>query len=136
MMLVEISLVLRVILGFFFTLTGLLKVPDLNGFYVILVSYNLFPSWFARLSAYTLPLAEIFAGIWLMTGRYQVYSSLLVLLLLFSSTVVIVVALLKKQKIQNCGCFGTAFKNPVSWWKFLENMVWIVVAVSVLLSAL
>ena len=131
-MLEYFAIVFRVILGWLFVLTGLLKLPDLKGFYVILLSYNLLPTWFARISAYTLPLAEIFAGVWLMTGLSKFYAASFVLLLLLSSTFVILAALIRKQRVENCGCYGTLFAHPVTWGKLMENLGWIVVAVIVL----
>lgn len=124
-MLQQIALIFRVVLGLLFAVTGLLKLPDLKGFYVVLVSYNLFPSWFARVNAYVLPVVEVLAGVWLLTGFYLRYSTLFSVLLLFSSTLIVLIVLLKGRKVENCGCYGTMFKTPISWKKFAENVLWL-----------
>jgi putative oxidoreductase len=111
-----------------FLITGLLKIPDLKGFYFVLLSYGLFPKWFARINAYSLPAIEILTGVWLLTGIKVKPAAALALTLLATSTLIILTTLIKKRKIENCGCYGTTFKTPVTWLKLLENCIWITLA--------
>lgn len=131
-----LAIVFRILLGILFTTTGMLKLPDLHGFYIILLTYNMFPKWLARISAIVLPFAELILGFLLLTGIMPLPVISVTLLFLIQSTLIVCIALIKKQNIENCGCYGTMFVSPVTWKKLVENIVWIVLAVTVLYTAL
>ncbi len=131
-MLQAIAVFSRIVLGLLFVVTGVLKLPDIKGFYAVLLSYNMFPKWFARLGSYGLPFTELVVGAWLLAGYYAFYAASATLLLLFASNVVVLAALLKRKKIDNCGCYGIALKVPVTWKKFAENLVWMVLAAMIM----
>jgi len=128
-------LVVRVIIGLLFLIGGLLKVPRLKKFFVTVVQYGILKGTLARVFAYTLPFAEVIVGILLLTGFYLPLFSVLALLMLLVSTFGVVYALLRKNKMDDCGCYGGVVKVPVGWKKVVENLVFIILNVFLVVGA-
>lgn len=118
--------VARVVIGYLFLMTGLLKIPVLKHFFITVVQYGILKGRLARVFAYTLPFAEFGVGFWLLGGWYLQYSSVLALLLISSSTLGVAFALYQKKKMDDCGCYGGVMKIPLTWKKLVENCVWLV----------
>jgi len=135
-MLFHLSVLFRTVLGLLLVITGILKIPDRKGFFVILVEYDLFPVWFARLSSVLLPWGELVIGTWLLLRVSPLYSVALALLYLTSTSLITLFALLKGKRISNCGCYGTAIKSPLTWLKFCENVIWVLMALVVMYASL
>jgi len=116
---------LRLVLGLLLIITALLKIPNLRGFSVIVASYGVLPKPLVKPLAYLQPLVELVAGSWILLGRQLFWGALLGCVLMLAATFFVGVALVQKKKVQNCGCYGVAFKIPLSWKKFVENVVWV-----------
>ncbi|MBI4146407.1 DoxX family membrane protein [Candidatus Woesearchaeota archaeon] len=115
---------LRIVLGLLLVITGALKIPNLKGFSVIVASYGLLPRKLVKPLAYVQPFAEFVVGVWVLSGQYLFFASIAGLLLMLAADIFVLSALLKRKKLDNCGCYGIAFKIPLSWKKFIENLVW------------
>ncbi len=124
-----IVLTFRIVLALLFIITGILKAKNLKKFFIIVVSFDLLKGKLAKLFAYTLPFAEIVVGLAVLIGIYPALSSGLLLTMIVVSTLGVVIALIKRQKIDDCGCYGGALKIPVTWKKVAENSVWILMSV-------
>lgn len=127
---------LRVVLGCLLIITASLKFPNLRGFSVIVASYGLLPRKLVRPLAYTQPFIEFVVGWWVLSGEFLVYSSIAGLALMVTANVFVLFALVKRKRMENCGCYGVDIKVPLSWKKFAENCVWILLFVALLLAAL
>ena len=126
----------RFVLATLMVVSGFLKLEDLRGFADIVQRYNVMPRRLARFSAYIHPFAELVIGGVLFSGSQVVLGATLSLLNLGGATFFLVYALARKIKLDNCGCYGTAVKVPVSWRKVLENVFWLVLSLYLLAGAL
>ncbi len=117
---------LRIILGILFIGTAALKLPNLKGFAVIVASYNILPRWMVKPAAYSLPFVEFMVGWWILSGKLLLYSASAGLALMIIADIFVLKGLLSKKKMENCGCYGTSIKVPLSWKKMSENLVWTV----------
>jgi hypothetical protein len=128
--------VLRLALAALLLFSGIMKLFDLKGFYVTVVKFGILPRKLAKPFAYSLPFFEIIVGAMLLLAILLPFAALAAALLMVVSEIGIAGALLKQKKIDNCGCFGAAFKVPVTWRKFAENIGWLVAAVAVFWATL
>lgn len=119
----------RAALGLLLVISGSLKLPDIKGFSRTVMAYGILPRALAKFTGRIIPFVEIILGGMLLLGLQLLLASILTLLYLAGITCVLVVALVQKKRMENCGCFGTAFKVPLTWKKVLENLVWIALAV-------
>ncbi|PIN74795.1 hypothetical protein COV18_06275 [Candidatus Woesearchaeota archaeon CG10_big_fil_rev_8_21_14_0_10_37_12] len=120
---------LRIILGLLFIGSSVLKLPDLNGFSAAVASFNLFPRWAVKPIAYTIPFVEFIVGWWVLSGKSLLYAAYTGLVIMLVTTLVIFIALLLKRKVKNCGCYGTVIVVPLTWNKFVENIIWTILFV-------
>ena len=142
----DLTTIISIILGLLFLISGILKIPNLKGFYIIVVSYGLIKGRLAKLFAYTLPFLEVIIGALFIFSSlvlkdnikefgYLIYfAPIIAALMLLSNTLAIIIALYKNKKMANCGCYGTAIKVPLSWKKVLENIIWIILVLYVIFS--
>ncbi|RJQ21391.1 DoxX family membrane protein [Candidatus Woesearchaeota archaeon] len=115
---------LRIVLGLLLIVTGILKIPNLRGFSVIVASYGLLPRVLVRPLAYAQPFVEFVIGAWVLSGKQLFWGALAGLGLMLIANVFVLYALVQKKKMDNCGCYGVAVRVPLTWKKFGENVVW------------
>lgn len=125
MNLIYIIPALRIVLGLLLIVTGLLKLPNLRAFSVIVASYGILPRKLVKPLAYMQPFIEVIIGSWVLSGEYLFEAGLAGMALMAVATLFVLSALLKKKKMDNCGCYGIAVKIPLTWRKFGENVVWV-----------
>lgn len=128
--------VLRLALAALFLFSGIMKLFDLKGFSVTVVKFGMLPRKLVKPFAYGLPFVEIVIGALLLLTIQLQLAALAAAVLMVISEIGIAGALIKQKKIDNCGCFGAAFKVPVSWRKFAENIGWLVAALAVFWATL
>jgi len=127
---------LRIILGILFIITSALKFPDMKGFARIVASFGIIPRALVKPAAYSLPVIEFTVGWWVLSGKYLVYASIAGIVLMAIADFFVFIALLKKKKMDNCGCYGTSIKVPLTGKKLAENLMWTGLFVMLLLGAL
>lgn len=115
---------LRLILGGFFVITAGLKFSDLKGFSKLVSHYELLPKQLIKPLAYAHPFIAFTIGTLILLGEYIFYASLAGAAMTFIGAIFIVKALSNKNKMKNCGCYGTAFIIPLTWKKAIENIIW------------
>ena len=130
------ALVIRIILGLLFLASGILKLPDLKGFFVIFVKFGIIKGKIAKFAAYSFPFIEIIVGAALLVNFYITISALVALLMLAVSTLGVIYALYSKKKIDNCGCYGTSFKVPIDKKKIIENSLFLVLNIYLLINVI
>ena len=130
----EIVFIIAKILGVLFVFSGLVKMPDLKGFSKIVIAYNMLPLKLSRLMGYVLPFVEIITGGILLNGGYVFYGAVAGLLQLIVVTFALMKIYKRKKKMDNCGCFGTSIKVPVSKRKLAENVFWILLVAYVVVQ--
>ena len=115
---------LRIILGLLYIITSAIKFPNLKGFSIIVATYGIIPRKLVKPAAYAQPVIEFIVGAWILSGKNLFYAAIAGLLLMIVANVFVLFALIKKKKMENCGCYGVNIKIPLSWKKFIENLVW------------
>jgi hypothetical protein len=118
-----VDTIIRIALGFLFIISGALKLPDLKGFFITVVKYNILKGKLAKISAYSLPFIEILVGLAMIFKIYLLYSYSLALVLVIVSTGGVIYAYIKNNRLDNCGCYGTKIKIPIGPKKIIENLV-------------
>jgi uncharacterized membrane protein YphA (DoxX/SURF4 family) len=129
----NVMLVVRIVLGLVLTFSGFTKVIKLKNFFITVVKYNLIKGRLAKLVAYTLPFLELFTGIVLLTGFYLKIVTIIALIIFALSTFAVSYALFRKNKMDDCGCYGGTVKVPVGWKKLVENIILILVTIYLLI---
>ena len=129
-----VLLVIRFLLAAILIFSGLLKLPDLKGFFVIVVQYNLVKGRLAKFLAYSLPFVEIIVGILLILKLFLSIVSFIALLLIVTATAGVVYAYLKNNRLDNCGCYGTKINVPINTKKIIQNIILIAISLYLFLS--
>lgn len=114
------SISLRVLLGFWFTYSGGIKlfVSGLDQFTRDLANYRLLMPPYDAIGAYTVPWLEVVVGVCLMLGVWTRASLALLGLLVLSFAGFIAWAWAHQLDI-SCGCLGSS--APIHyWWKAVE----------------
>ncbi len=101
-------IILRVILGTIFIVSGMMKVLDARSFMETLPLYNL-PPWFIPLGALVPPL-EAAIGVALIAGTALRVTALATLGLLTGFCVLLIVGIVGGE-LNDCGCFGPALEQ-------------------------
>jgi len=131
----EFVFIIAKILGVLFVFSGIIKMSDLKGFSKIVIAYNMLPLELSRLMGYVLPFVEIITGGILLNGGYVFYGAVVGLLQLIVVTFALMKVYKRKKKMDNCGCFGTSIKVPVTKRKLAENVFWIILLVYVVVQS-
>jgi len=126
---------LRIMLGILFIITGAIKFPNLKGFSVIVASYGLLPRQVVKPAAYAQPVFEFIIGWWILSGKQLFYASIAGLLMMIVADIFIIKGLMQKKKMENCGCYGVAIKVPLTWKKLVENIVWTILFIVLIIAA-
>ncbi|UCH61619.1 MAG: DoxX family membrane protein [Fidelibacterota bacterium] len=117
-------IILRVVLGTVFIISGMMKVLDARSFVETLPLYNL-PSWFTPLGVLAPPV-EVAIGAALIAGTALKATALATLGLLAGFSVLLIVGIAGGQ-LSECGCFGPALEqSPQS--ALLRNVLLMLIA--------
>ena len=112
----------RVIVGFVFIYTGILKISDPAGFSDAINNYDLLPLSFVNFFAITLPWIEVVTGLFLFFGISVKENSLIISVMIIVFILAIVISLGRGLNI-DCGCFGTSSGTKVGIIKLVENII-------------
>lgn len=103
-------LIARQILGGTFIYASLDKIAFPREFAKIVINYHILPEKLAALFAFFLPWAELFLGIFLISGLFVPESAFVLSSLLLSFMIAIVIKTIDGT-IENCGCFSSSRSN-------------------------
>ena len=99
------------------------KALDLTGFIEVLKTYQAFPPVLLSPLAVAVTLGEFALGVWILLGLRLRTSALLGALLNFVYAVWMTITLLRGLKLDNCGCFGVFFPQPLTWFSPFQDLV-------------
>lgn len=102
------------------------QLSDVGGFARILDGYRMFPGRMPTVAAWAFIAAEVMAGAALVRGRRG--GAALSVGLALAWTVLGAQAFARGLTIDNCGCFGVHFGQPLRWWVLVEDAEFIAVA--------
>ena len=99
---------LRIALGFFFLIVGLIKLRDLDAFTEDIFNYQILFPPYDGYAAYFVAWLEVLAGLAVIIGRWALRGSLLLIAgMLLTFITALSIAAAKGLNI-NCGCFGSS----------------------------
>ncbi len=113
--------VVRMGLGVMFVWSGIEKLIHFEAFEQAALNYNLLPPIVTKVYAVMLPWVEILAGGYLIVGFLTRFAAGLVVAMMLSFLVAIGVVLVRGDAI-DCGCMIGGQSEPVTWWKFAEDV--------------
>lgn len=114
------GLCIRLYAGYVFIEAALPKIIEPLAFATSIGHYGILPMWAVNASALVLPWLELLTGVALLAGLRTRVAALFAagMMLLFAGAVAWAVM----QGLQiDCGCFGTANAETVSWFKVGKN---------------
>lgn len=123
------------VLGAIFIASAAMKFADLNEFRGALESYRIAPAFFEPILTFAIPLLELFAAIGLMFADWRADSAIALLILLAIFSGAIAINLLRGRVYIDCGCFGPALRQKISWWLVARNAALAALAVIAALPA-
>lgn len=104
-----------------FVASGALKFYDLEAFRGAVTNYRLIPEWLATPFAWTAPVVESAAALGLLLSPIRASAALVLIVLLGVFTGAIAINLARGRTDIDCGCFGPALRQRLSWWLLLRN---------------
>lgn len=110
----SILVIVRVVLGVFFIVSGFEKlIGPYQNFLYIVQSYEIFGTFLENIAARLVPWIELFFGIFLVVGLWVkwILRGLLILIALFIG--IVAQALIRNLPIIECGCFGSLISLPL-----------------------
>ena len=114
---------LQLFVGGILLASALGKSLDLPGFIEVLKTYQSFPDWSLWPIAFTITGIEWVLGARLLSGWRLATGALTALVLNAGYTIWMTISLLRGLELQNCGCFGRFFPQPLRWYSPLEDLV-------------
>lgn len=126
---------ISIALALVFGASAALKLADFEEFHAAVANYRIVPERFAGAFAVLVPVAEAAgaAGILIPPAHRAAAAILLILLIVF--TAAIVINLMRGRLNVDCGCFGPALRQPLSWWLPARNVLLMALAAIAILPA-
>lgn len=125
--LVSIRLFVRLLLGCILLSVGVSKLVHPRQFQQGIQDYHLVPPLLEKklavsaLLAMCFPIAELLAGIALVTGFWLTPATILALTLFAIFSVAIIINLARDRHDLSCHCGGATGNHPISWWLVGRN---------------
>ncbi len=107
-------------MGIFLVTFGLFKIIDLRGFKEGFSTYDIIAKNFNGYG-YIFPFLETGLGVAYLAGYMYFWQNIIVVLLSLLGCISAYIVIQKKDDIE-CVCLGTAFKLPMTWVTFTENL--------------
>jgi putative oxidoreductase len=117
-----LSLGIRLFVGGYFVYAGIPKIIEPLAFATSIGNYGLLPNAMINAIALVLPWLELLCAIGLMIGWRIKLNAALCAAMLAVFTTAVAYAVIMGLKI-DCGCFGSAGGDEVSWIKVGKNML-------------
>lgn len=128
------ALVCRFVLATAFVLAGVAKLPRRREFELAVERYRLLPTLWSRRVARVLPVFELLSGFLLGVGLLTVPTAVLLMAALATFTIAVTINLLRGRRI-DCGCFGPAAPERITWWTVVRNLALLGMALVVTLES-
>ena len=119
-----ISIALAVVFG----ASAAIKFADFGEFHGAVANYRSVPDGLTAIVAALVPSAEVAGAVGIMMPRSHDAAAALLLILLAVFSAAIVVNLMRGRLHVDCGCFGPALRQPLSWWLPMRNAILMMIA--------
>ncbi|HZO82455.1 MAG TPA: MauE/DoxX family redox-associated membrane protein [Candidatus Binataceae bacterium] len=104
-----------------FAASGALKLYDLAAFRSAASNYRILPQWLEFPFAWAVPLVECTAAFGLLLPACRARAALALVALLGAFTAAVAINLARGRTDIDCGCFGPALRQRLSWWLLARN---------------
>ena len=121
---------MRMFMGGFFVVFGLLKILKLKDFAIAYKEYDIIAQH-SSIYAHTYPFIELGLGILYFTNTLPFFTNTLTIIVMGIGAIGVYIKLRKKEEIP-CACLGTVFKVPMTWVTLTEDLLMVVMAVVML----
>jgi uncharacterized membrane protein len=129
------SWIISVALAILFGASAAIKFEDFGEFRAAVANYRIVPESLTAIVAAIVPSAEIAGAVGILTPRTHDAAAALLLILLSIFSAAIVVNLMRGRLHVDCGCFGPALRQPLSWWLPARNATLMVLATIAIVPA-
>jgi hypothetical protein len=113
----------RLLIGGVLLASALGKSLDLKGFVDVLETYRLFPGWSLWPVALMIIGIEWILAAWTLSGWRLPTGALLALMLNGLYALGLIATLVRGLDLQNCGCYGVFFPQPLRWYSPFEDLM-------------
>lgn len=117
---------MRMFMGGFFIVFGLLKASKLQAFAMAYAKYDVIATK-SQTYALAYPFIEIGLGLAYLVNFMPLSVNIITLILMLVGALGVYLKLRKKEEIQ-CACLGTVFKVPMTWVTLVEDLMMAVMA--------
>ncbi len=117
---------IRAALGVMFLVSAAGKLGDLSAVVAEVRAYNLLPEPLPIPFGYALPFGELAIGITLLLGLFTRTAAAGGALLMVAFMIAVAYRLLTAGAAADCGCFGLLGQEPLTWWTFVRDAVFLV----------
>ena len=104
-----------------FAASAAMKLRNLELFESAVINYRIVPEALARPLAWLIPLGELAGALALLWPAWRAAGAVLILALLAVFTAGIAINLMRGRFDVDCGCFGPALRQTLSWWLVARN---------------
>jgi len=118
---------MRMFMGGFFAVFGILKVLKLKDFAVAYKEYDILAKH-SSLYAHSYPFIELALGILYFINITPLITNIITIIVMGIGAIGVYRKLLKKEEIP-CACLGTVFKVPMTWVTLVEDILMVVMAI-------
>lgn len=122
---------MRMFMGGFFVVFGMLKVLKLKDFAIAYKEYDIL-AMRSNIYAHSYPFIELGLGVLYFANGVPVLTNSIAIVVMGIGAVGVYLKLRKKEEIP-CACLGTVFKVPMTWVTLFEDLLMVVMATTMLL---
>lgn len=120
---------LRLLFSALLLVTGCAKLLNISGFAAVVDRYAVLPSTLTVPGAWTLAIAELGLGLWLLSCWRLAAAATATIALHILYLAWMLAALVRGLSLPNCGCFGVYWPRPLTWYSPLEDLVLVALAI-------
>lgn len=117
---------MRMFMGGFFVVFGMLKILKLKDFAIAYKEYDIL-AMRSNTYAHAYPFIELGLGVLYFTNLIPVTTSIMTIIIMGIGAIGVYRKLQKKEEIP-CACLGTVFKVPMTWVTLVEDLLMVVMA--------
>jgi hypothetical protein len=117
----DIMLFMRIFMGGFFLVFGLLKAVKIKDFATAYQMYDIV-AMRSKTYAYVYPWIEIVLGISFLLNTFPLATNWITFVIMSIGAIGVYLKLRKKEQIM-CACLGTVFKVPMTWVTLAEDVI-------------
>jgi hypothetical protein len=129
-----VSWIAAIAASLIFAASAIMKLRNLELFESAVINYRILPRFLAALFARLIPIAELGGALALLWPAWRTAGAAIILFLLVIFTLGIAINLMRGRHDVDCGCFGPALRQTLSWWLVLRNLALAALAAILLLK--